>query len=264
MMKIALGIEYNGQDYSGWQKQDHAITVQATLEQALSEIADEEITVVCAGRTDTGVHAIQQVVHFETSAKREDHGWVLGTNTKLPGNIAVTWAKEVEEDFHARFCAEQRTYQYLIINRRSRPAILNGLASWECRSLDLEKMKTAASCFVGEHDFTSYRAVACQAKSPIRTVYNLTINKMSDTFVITICANAFLHHMVRNIAGVLMTIGYGGENISWAKEVLDAKDRTAGGVTAEPDGLYLVDVKYPARFNIPKVKTLLEQMEAIQ
>ena len=250
-MKIALGVEYDGQRYLGWQRQEIPNTIQEELEKALSLVADTTIKTQCAGRTDTGVHAVQQVVHFETQIFREEHSWVFGGNSNLPKDIAINWAKQVDEDFHARFSAKKRTYQYLILNRRARPGLLNGKVTWECRPLDLNRMQQAAKCLVGEHDFSSYRAVACQAKTPIRTIYNLTIEQTGDLILISICANAFLHHMVRNIAGVLMMIGSGKENINWAEEVLLAKDRTAGGVTAEPDGLYLVDISYPSNFNIP-------------
>lgn len=258
-MKIALGIEYAGCNYFGWQKQAISPTIQEILESALSEIADQHINVYCAGRTDTGVHAIQQVVHFETSSLREPHAWVLGTNTKLPKDIAVTWALNIDDDFHARFSAENRTYQYLILNRRARPAIFNGLVTWECRQLDFDKMKEASECFIGNHDFTSFRAVACQANTPVRTVHKFEINRLDDWFVITICANAFLHHMVRNIAGVLMAIGLGKEEVNWATDVLAAKDRTVGGITAPPDGLYLVNIKYPERYAIPNPETLMDK-----
>jgi tRNA pseudouridine38-40 synthase len=258
-MKIALGIEYAGCHYYGWQKQDITPTVQEVLETALSEVADEEIKVICAGRTDTGVHALQQVVHFETSSKREQKAWLLGTNSKLPNDVAVTWALNIDNDFHARFSAEARTYQYLILNRRARPAIFNGLVTWQHEELDFEKMKQAAQCLIGEHDFSSFRAVACQANTPIRTIHKLDINQLDDWFIITICANAFLHHMVRNIAGVLMAIGKGNEEILWAEQVLAAKDRTAGGITAKPDGLYLVDIKYPEKYKIPSSKLLMDK-----
>ncbi len=258
-MKIALGIEYAGCNYYGWQRQSISPTIQETLESALSKIANERIKIHCAGRTDTGVHAIQQVVHFETSSQRDLHAWVSGTNTILSKDIAVTWALDVDDDFHARFSAERRTYQYLILNRQARPAIFNGLVTWECRPLDFEIMKQASSCFVGKHDFSSYRAVACQAKSPVRTIHSFEIDRLDDWIVITLCANAFLHHMVRNIAGVLMAIGLNKKEVNWAADVLAARDRTVGGVTAPPDGLYLVDIQYPQRFSIPASKTVLEK-----
>jgi len=258
-MKIALGIEYAGCHYYGWQKQDISPTVQEVLELALSEIADEAIQVVCAGRTDTGVHAIQQVVHFETNSDRPAKAWLLGTNTILPKDVAVTWALNVDDEFHARFSAVARTYQYLIMNRRARPAIFNGLITWEARELDFERMEQASQCLVGEHDFSSFRAASCQANTPVRTIHKLEINKIDDYFLITISANAFLQHMIRNIAGVLMMIGRGKEKVSWAEEVLDAKDRTAGGVTAPPDGLYLADIKYPEKYIIPKPISLIDK-----
>lgn len=259
-MKVALGIEYCGRDYYGWQRQKLPGTIQETIENALSSVADEAIEVVCAGRTDAGVHAVQQVVHFETTASREAHAWVLGGNTQLPDDIAITWAKPVDDDFHARFSAFSRTYQYLILNRRSRPAIFNGRVTWECRPLDLERMRAAAGSLVGEHDFSSFRAAACQAKSPVRTVHWLNLHRLDNWFVLTICANAFLHHMVRNIAGVLLAIGMGKEDIEWIQEVLEARDRTASGVTAPPDGLYLVNVDYPEQFAIPEAKTLIQHL----
>jgi tRNA pseudouridine38-40 synthase len=259
-MRIALGVEYAGCHYYGWQRQDIIPTVQETLESALSEIANEEIHVVCAGRTDTGVHALQQVVHFDTDVQRELKAWQLGTNTKLPKDIAVTWVLEVDDDFHARFSAQSRTYQYLILNRRARPAVYNGLVTWEYQNLDYDRMKQASLCLVGEHDFTSFRAAACQAKSPIRTIHKLDIDKFGDWYLITISANAFLHHMVRNIAGVLMAIGKGKKEINWINEVLEAKDRKLAGVTAPPHGLYLVDIKYPEQYIIPYPDTLLDKL----
>ncbi len=258
-MKIALGIEYAGCHYFGWQRQDISPTVQEVLETALSEIANEKIKVVCAGRTDTGVHAIQQVVHFETKVQREKQAWQLGTNAKLPNDIVVTWVLYVDDEFHARFSAEARTYQYLILNRRVRPAIYNGLVTWELQKLDLERMKQASQYLIGEHDFTSYRAAACQAKSPLRTIHEFQINKSGDWFLITICANAFLQHMVRNIAGVLMAIGQGKKEVKWAAEVLAAKYRKAGGMTASPHGLYLVDIKYPEKYIIPTPDNLINK-----
>ncbi len=263
-MKIALGIEYCGCNYVGWQKQTLPNTVQGHVELALSSVANQEISVVCAGRTDAGVHALQQVVHFETEAVRQTHAWVLGANTLLPEDISVTWAKQIDEAFNARFSALNRTYQYLILNRRARPAIFHGRVTWQCRELNLEKMQQAAAVLHGEHDFSSFRAVACQAKSPVRTVHSLQVHRLDNWFLLTINANAFLHHMVRNIAGVLMTIGSGKQEIGWCEEVLQARDRTVGGVTAPPDGLYLVNVAYPAKYDIPVSNTLLEQMGSLK
>ena len=260
-MKIALGIEYAGYNYYGWQKQSISPTIQETVESALSDIANEIVNVYCAGRTDTGVHAIQQVIHFETLSAREPHSWILGANSKLPKDISVIWALNVDDNFHARYAAENRTYQYLILNRRSRPAILNGLVTWECQQLDFKKMVEASKCLLGQHDFTSFRAVSCQAKSPIRTVHKLEINKIEDYFVITICANGFLHHMVRNIAGALIAVGIGKEKVNWVADTLDAKNRTEAGVTATPDGLYLVNITYPKHYLIPEPKKLIDNLK---
>ncbi len=258
-MKIALGVEYAGCHYYGWQKQAISPTIQEVLESALTKIADENIRVVCAGRTDSGVHALQQVVHFETASERKLRAWILGTNTILPKDIAITWALNCADDFHARFSAKSRTYQYLMLNRQSRMAILNGLVTWERRTLDFEKMQQASRYLIGEHDFTSYRAVACQADSPVRTIYRLEMNRLRDWIMITLTANAFLHHMVRNIVGVLIAIGLGKKEVNWAAEVLAARDRTVGGVTAPPDGLYLTNIQYPERFSIPPAREVLEK-----
>lgn len=259
-MKIALGVEYQGHRYLGWQRQNEAPTVQATLETALAGIAGHPAPVVCAGRTDRGVHAVQQVVHFETGAARPLRAWVLGTNGGLPGDVAVTWAKEMAEDFHARFSAAHRTYQYIILNRRARPALLHGLVSWECHALALDKMARAARDLVGEHDFSAFRAAGCQAKSPRRRVHSLTLRRFGEFIVITIRANGFLQHMVRNIAGVLLAIGRGRQETGWAAEVLASKDRRLAGATAPAAGLYLVNAGYPARFGIPEPAPLAERI----
>lgn len=250
-MRIALGIEYNGAAYCGWQYQDHSPSVQERVEQALAHVADHDVRVICAGRTDTGVHAYQQVVHFDTSAQRSDYSWAFGANTKLPGDISMLWARHVDESFHARFSATGRVYRYVILNRKVRPGLLNGRVSWEYRPLDLKRMQSAAAFLIGEHDFSSYRAVACQASSPVRNLRRLDIHQSGHLFVLELEANGFLHHMVRNLAGVLITIGAGEEDPVWAKEVLDKRDRTQGGVTAPPDGLYFVGAIYPDQFEIP-------------
>ncbi|NNG14409.1 MAG: tRNA pseudouridine(38-40) synthase TruA [Gammaproteobacteria bacterium] len=254
MKKIALGIEYNGSAYNGWQKQKHGTGVQEPLEKALSYVADEEIKVVCAGRTDSGVHAASQVVHFETNAERDEQAWRQGTNTKLPNDICVNWAMPVDDEFHARFSALKRYYRYVICTRRVQPAILNNLVSWDYRSFDTQRMQQAAACLRGEHDFSSYRAVHCQAHSPIRTVHQLEVRRSGDFIFIDIEANAFLHHMVRNITGVLMAIGAGEKPVNWAEEVLAHRDRRLGGVTAPPHGLYFMKVSYPDEFMIPEIE----------
>ena len=209
--------------------------------------------VVCAGRTDAGVHALGQVVHFDTSAERSDRSWRLGANANLPGEVAILHAKEVPEDFHARFSARWRHYRYLVISRPSRPALLRGRAAWDHRPLDLGRLRAAAAFLVGTHDFNAYRASACQAKSPVRTVHALDVNRAGARLWFDVVANGFLHHMVRNMAGVLLAIGAGEAPPEWAREVLAGRDRGAGGATAAPDGLYLVRVGYPARFGLAEV-----------
>jgi len=251
MMKIALGIEYDGSAYNGWQSQKHGHGVQEDVEKALSTVADQDISVVCAGRTDTGVHALAQVVHFETTAQRSERSWILGANANLPKSVSVHWAKQVDYDFHARFSALNRRYRYIILNQFSRPAVLSRRVTWKGQALDVALMSQAAEDLVGEHDFSSYRAVACQASSPIRTVQYLNVTRNENFVYIDIQANAFLQHMVRNIAGVLMSIGTGEESVDWAKQVLEFRDRKLGGVTAPPDGLYFMQVEYPEKFSIP-------------
>ena len=250
-MKIALGVEYNGAAFCGWQVQDHAPSVQETVEKALSKVANHPVHIVCAGRTDTGVHATGQVIHFETESERSDFSWVQGANANLPKTVSILWAQQVSDDFHARFKALRRAYRYVIFNRRVRPSFLHGLVSWDYRPLDVTRMQQAALHLVGQHDFSSFRALACQAHSPVREISRLDVTRQGDFIYLDIEANAFLHHMVRNIAGVLMTIGAGEQETAWAKEVLDFRDRTLGGVTAPPQGLYLVKVWYPEVFAIP-------------
>lgn len=251
-MRIALGVEYDGQDFHGWQAQQEGVrTVQVVLEQALAKVANHPLRVVCAGRTDTGVHALGQVVHFDTQAVRSERNWLLGTNVNLPSDVAVTWVREIGEDFSARFSAVSRRYRYFILNRTARSAVLAGRVTWVHRPLDAESMHRAGQVLVGEHDFSSYRALGCQAKSPVRTLHSLTVERQGDFVVLSVHANAFLHHMVRNIAGVLIAIGKGDRPEDWAGEVLQLRDRTLGGVTAPPEGLYFEQVEYPAAFGIP-------------
>lgn len=250
-MRIALGVEYDGTGFSGWQTQSGVRTVQSCLEEALTRVADHPVQVVCAGRTDAGVHGVGQVVHFDTSAVRSERSWVLGGNANLPADVAVRWAQPVDDDFHARFGALKRHYRYLILNRWVRPAIGRNRMSWVHKPLDEVRMQAACPHLLGEHDFSSYRAVACQAKSPVRTVHSLTVARSGELIAIDISANAFLHHMVRNIAGVLIAIGSGEQESDWTREVLELRDRTLGGVTAPPQGLYFMAVEYPDRFGLP-------------
>ncbi len=252
-VRYALCVEYAGFAYHGWQvqKSNGVPSVQETVEKALSRVANEPINVVCAGRTDAGVNGTYQVIHFDTRARRDERAWVLGTNTNLPDDIAIQWARPVDEDFHARFSARERRYRYLIRSAPVKPALLARGVTWTHKSLDIGRMNAAAAYLVGEHDFTSYRAIGCQAKSPIREVRVLQVYRAGELIVIDVQANAFLHHMVRNIAGVLMKVGAGEAPPQWAQDVLQARDRRKGGITAPPYGLYFVDVRYPAHFDLP-------------
>lgn len=251
--RYALAVEYVGAGYRGWQLQAHdkVPTIQAEVERALSVVANHPVQVVCAGRTDAGVNASHQVIHFDSWAERDERAWVLGTNCHLPDDISIKWATIVPGCFHARFSARERRYRYLIYTSPSRPAILAGGVTWTHRTLDTERMQQAAEHLLGEHDFTSYRAVGCQARSPVREIRKLSVYQSGRLVVIDVSANAFLHHMVRNIAGVLMAVGAGDRSPDWALEVLQARDRRQGGVTAPPDGLYFVDVRYPDIFRLP-------------
>jgi len=253
-MRIALGVEYNGHAYCGWQAQKEGVeTVQETLESALSIVANEPVRVICAGRTDTGVHGAEQVVHFDTEVTRTERSWVFGANANLPKDVCVLWASPVSEEFHARFSARRRRYQYVIFNRDVRPTYLAHRTTWEYRPLDEKRMQQGGNYLVGEHDFNAYRAIGCQAKSPVREVFSLNVSRNGQFVVIDIEANAFLHHMVRNIAGVLMEIGCGEQEPDWAQAILETRDRTQGGVTAKPFGLYLTGVTYDDEFQLPHV-----------
>jgi tRNA pseudouridine38-40 synthase len=249
--RIALGVEYDGTAFCGWQTQLRVRTVQETLEAALSRVADHPVRVQCAGRTDAGVHALEQVVHFDTTAKRTGRSWVLGSNVNLPGDCAVRWAQPVDRDFHARFSASARHYRYRILTRPTRSALERDRALWVHRPLDLGRMQEAAVTLIGEHDFSSFRALGCQAKSPVRRVLYLDLAAMPGGIELSIGANGFLHHMVRNIVGVLLAIGRGEAPMDWTQELLAVRDRTRGGVTAPPQGLYFVRVDYPAEFDLP-------------
>ncbi len=257
-MRIALGVEYDGSDFRGWQIQEHKVrTVQNCLEQALSKVANVPIRTVCAGRTDAGVHAIGQVIHFDTEAQRTARSWILGSNANLPPDISVLWARPVSESFHARFSALSRRYRYVILNRPYRSALQRRRAAWYYKPLHAERMTEAASHLLGEHDFTSFRAIGCQAKSPVRVVKFLSVERRRDFIVFEVEANAFLHHMVRNIAGVLMAIGSGERPTQWARDVLEKRNRACSGVTAPAEGLYLIGVRYADKFGIPAVDSQL-------
>jgi len=249
--RIALGVEYNGSDFHGWQVQSHGLaTVQGCLQRALAKVANHPITVICAGRTDAGVHASAQVVHFDTYAEREDKAWVFGANAHLPRKISVRWAKEVDSRFHARFAALSRRYLYLIFNSRVRSALFADELTLEFRDLDATRMNRGASYLLGENDFTSFRAANCQSKTAMRNVTALSVHRRGDLILIDITANAFLHHMVRIIAGVLIDVGAGVKEPEWVAELMEAKDRNLASVTAPPNGLYLVKVAYPEAFGL--------------
>lgn len=251
MTRWALGIEYNGASFCGWQSQVGMATVQDAVERALSRVANEPIRVIAAGRTDAGVHAQGQVVHFDTTQTRRPDSFTRGANTHLGADISILWARPVPEEFHARFSAVGRTYRYLILNRRVRPGLWASRVTFDYRPLDEKRMQEAADRLLGCHDFTSFRASQCQAKSPIRTLRRLAIERHGAFIILTVEADAFLHHMVRNIGGVLCAIGAGEKPVSWAESVLKARDRTLGGLTATPDGLYLYSVQYPDHYKIP-------------
>jgi tRNA pseudouridine38-40 synthase len=251
MTRIAVGLEYEGTRYAGWQSQASASTVQVLAESALAKVAAEAVSLVCAGRTDAGVHGRGQVAHFDTTARRSMRAWMLGANAELPRDISIAWVRPVPPHFHARYSAEARTYRYLIFNRASRSGLLSSRASWVHRPLDERRMAQAAALLEGEHDFSAFRAAQCQAKSPIRRMERLSVARQGDWLAIEATANAFLHHMVRNIAGLLIRIGKGDAPASWAAEVLAGRDRRRAAATAPAAGLYLWQVRYPDGFAIP-------------
>lgn len=250
MSRIVLGIEYDGSAYAGWQWQDGKPTLQGELERALSKIAVQPITVLCAGRTDAGVHALEQVVHFDSPVNRDLRAWLMGGNSHLPEDIRITWAKVAPADFHARYSAIARFYRYVILNRPIKSALLRHQATWCYLPLDEQRMHRAAQHLIGEHDFSSFRAHSCQSVSPNRLMHFIEVYRQGERVIIDLCANAFLHHMVRNIAGVLMEIGAGKQAEDWTVELLAVKDRTQAAMTAAPDGLHLAGVYYPPHYGI--------------
>lgn len=256
-MRIALGIEYDGSNYFGWQAQKHTTkTLQYVVEKAASIVANQQLQIQCAGRTDTGVHATCQVVHFDTDAVRTERNWLLGINANLPNDVVIRWVTFVSEEFHARFSAVARSYRYIFLHRMVPSSLLRNKVTWSRKYLDWQQMQLSANHLLGRHDFSSYRAVACQAKSPVRTISAINFGQKNDIIWFDITADGFLHHMVRNIAGVLMRIGCGEAEIDWSRQVLLQRDRTMAGVTAPPAGLYLTKVTYPADFGLPEYDTL--------
>lgn len=252
MSRIVLGIEYDGSLFSGWQFQNERRTVQDELEKALSRVADEKIRVQCAGRTDSGVHALEQVIHFDTDVNRALNSWIMGGNTNLPKDVRIIWAKQAVDDFHARFSAIARYYRYVILNRKMKSALMQNQVTWCYTPLNEVKMHDAAQALIGRHDFSSFRAQGCQSLSPYRFLHFLNVYREGETVIIELSANAFLHHMVRNIAGVLMDIGMDKQPVTWVEELLQIKDRKQAGTTASPYGLYLGGVFYPEKYGINK------------
>ena len=250
-MRVALGLEYDGSAYCGWQSQTAGCGVQDALERALGAIAGETLRVVAAGRTDTGVHALNQVVHFDTSAQRPENAWVRGVNAHLPDGVAVNWARPVSDEFHARFSATERRYAYLLLNRPARPGMLHGRVGWFHAPLDFDAMRIAAGYLLGEHDFSAFRAAECQAKSPIKFLHQLDIEQSGEYFLFHLRANAFLHHMVRNLVGALVYVGKGKHPPSWVKDLLEGRDRRRAAPTFAPGGLYLSGVGYDGKWQIP-------------
>ena len=250
-MRIALGLEYDGSRYCGWQSQPSGCAVQDVLERALSQVAAESIRTVTAGRTDSGVHALAQVVHFDTAVVRPDTAWVRGVNALVPDNIGVLWAQPVADEFHARFSAVARTYRYILLNHPVRLALLSGKAGWFHLPLDVERMREAAAHLFGEHDFNAFRAAECQAKSSVRFMHQVEINQHGNFIVFDFCANAFLHHMVRNLVGSLVYIGKGKHSPEWLKEVLESGDRQLAAPTFAADGLYLSAIRYDSKWMLP-------------
>ena len=252
MTKYAACIEYDGTEYCGWQRLKASPSVQEEVEKALSSVANHQIELTCAGRTDSGVHGIGQIVHFESDAVRNEKAWRMGCNTNLPDNIALRWIQPIDDNFHARFSAQSRRYRYIIFNHKIRPAILHKKVCWYRDDLNEIHMQDAANRLLGENDFSSFRAAGCQAKHAMRELQEITVSREGKFVYVDIIANAFLHHMVRNIVGSLFEVGDGRRNSEWFSELLNVKDRTQAGITAPACGLYFVSVEYPVRFALPE------------
>lgn len=268
-MRIALGVEYDGSRFCGWQTQPTGCGVQDHLERALRDIAGETVATVCAGRTDAGVHALQQVVHFDTTAQRPESAWVRGVNALLPDSVAVTWSREMSADFHARYSVRSRCYRYVLLNHPVRPAAEAGRVGWFHDGLNAERMRSAAEVLVGEHDFSAFRSSECQARSPVRIVHRIEVGRVADYILFDFCANGFLHHMVRNIVGSLVYVGNGRHDPQWMSELLAAGDRGRAAPTSDAAGLYLTAVEYDSAWNLPAsgragLCTLAHQLEKIK
>ncbi len=250
-MRIALAVEYNGKPFCGWQRQKHSDSVQQNLEHALSAVADHPVIVHCAGRTDTGVHALAQVVHFDSQAIRPQRAWTFGVNTHLPPSVAVHWSATMPDSFHARYSAIARSYRYTILNRVNRPALLSDFVSWVSKPLEVEAMQLAAQALVGKHDFSAFRSADCQAPHAVRTLTSIAVTRDADRVYIDITGNAFLHNMVRIITGSLIKVGLRERPVEWLQELLEGRDRTRSGMTAPAAGLCFLHPSYPAEFAIP-------------
>ena len=253
MVRFAVGVEYDGTGYAGWQTQQHARSVQQVAEAAFSRIAAEPVGLICAGRTDAGVHARGQVAHFDTNAERRLRAWLLGSNTELPPDVSIAWVRPVPMHFHARYSAEARTYRYVILNRATRSAFATTRAAAIFKPLEHQAMAEAARALLGSHDFSAFRSAECQANSPVRRLERLDVVRRDDWVVIEATANAYLHHMMRNIAGLLIAIGRGDHPPAWAREILEGRDRSRNAATAPAAGLYFWGVRYPAAFGLPEV-----------
>ncbi|MDB2543577.1 tRNA pseudouridine(38-40) synthase TruA [Woeseiaceae bacterium] len=249
-MRIAMGVEYDGSAYNGWQKQNIGLGIQTVVEKALSKVANHQINSICAGRTDTGVHARSQVIHFDTITERDNYGWLAGVNSNLPPDINITWVKNVNDDFHARFSASKRKYSYKILNQKTRSSLSRNFFWWVYDELDVNQMQSGAKYLIGKHDFTSFRATSCQASSPIREIFDIQIQKNDEGLRITLTANAYLQRMVRNIVGALVQIGKQEKDAKWMHDVLKGRDRKLAGIAAPAHGLTLLAVKYPNEFDI--------------
>ncbi len=261
-MRLALALEYDGSKYCGWQSQSNGRAVQDAVEKALSAMAGHSVRVACAGRTDAGVHAINQVIHFDTETQRPDTAWVRGVNALLPESVAILWVMQVSEEFHARFSATRRRYRYLLLNHPQRPALFSQYVGWFHQTLDINAMRACAKHLVGEHDFSAFRAAECQAKSPIKTLYQLEIRKEGDLVELEFVANGYLHHMVRNIVGSLVYVGKGKYPVNWIESLLVSKDRALCAPTFSATGLYLQEISYDDRWRFPNVGRVSFSMKA--
>ena len=259
-MRIALGIEYDGSAFCGWQSQPHCDAVQDALERAVERIAGHPVRLVCAGRTDTGVHALGQVAHFDTDADRPDSAWVRGVNAHLPDSVAVNWACQVDDSFHARYLACRRRYRYLLLNRSTRPALRSRQVGWFHLPLDEVRMQAAANLLLGEHDFSAFRAAECQARSPVKVIYEATVRRAGEMITFDFVANAFLHHMVRNMVGSLVYVGKGSQPVEWILELIASRDRAKAAPTFSPAGLYLVAVDYPSPWSFPAPSLIMPEL----